>query len=121
MSLSAAALWVLIGLLAAVTLVARNLFLVLPPRWQPRGAVEQALRVAPLAALLAITVPEIVRDLPLHLAAAPGWDAGALAVATDPRLAGALALLLVVRLTRKSLWGLVAGTAVYLGLLALAG
>jgi branched-subunit amino acid transport protein len=104
MSVSAAALWVLIGLLAAVTLVARNLFLVLPPRWQPRGAVEQALRVAPLAALLAITVPEIVRDLPLRLAAA-----------------GALALLLVVRLTRKSLWGLVAGASVYLGLLALAG
>lgn len=64
MSLSATGLWVLIGLLAAVTLVARTLFLVLPPRWQPRGAVEQA--------LLAITVPEIVRDLPLRLAAAPG-------------------------------------------------
>ncbi len=42
-------------------------------------------------------------------------------MATDPRLAAALALLLVVRLTRQSLWGLAAGAAVYLGLLALAG
>jgi branched-subunit amino acid transport protein len=117
-SLAPAVLWLLIGLLALVTLVARNLFLVLPPRWQPRGAVEQALRVAPLAALLAITVPEIVRDLPARAAAAPGWAEATLAAATDPRLSGALALLLVVRITRKSLWGLAAGGAVYLALLA---
>jgi branched-subunit amino acid transport protein len=121
MSLSSLELWVLIGLLAGVTLAARNFFLVLPPRWQPRGTVEQALRVAPLAALLAITVPEIVRDLPARVAEAPGWATATLAVATDPRLAGALVLAMVLRLTGRALWGLAAGAATYLTLLALSG
>lgn len=120
MNLSSLEVWLLIAALAGVTLVARNFFLVLPPRWQPRGTVEQALRVAPLAALLAITVPEIVRDLPMRMAVAPDWGAALLGVATDPRLAGALALVVVVRATRRALWGLVAGAGVYLALLALA-
>ncbi len=47
-------LWLLIGLLALLTLGARSFFVLLPRRWQPRGRVEQALRHAPLAARLAI-------------------------------------------------------------------
>jgi len=45
----------------------------------------------------------------------PGW-----ALATDPRLISALLLVTVTRLTRNTLWGLVAGTTAYLGLLQLA-
>ena len=60
-------LWTLIALLALLTLVSRSFFVLLPRRWQPRGRVEQALRYAPLAALLAITVPEVVNQLPIAL------------------------------------------------------
>jgi len=117
MSYSTLEIWVLVALLALVTLLARGFFLVLPRRWQPRGRVEQALRYAPLAALLAITVPEIVQQLPAALAhPEPAW-----ALATDPRLVSALVLVTVIRLTRHTLWGLAAGTASYLSLLLLAG
>jgi branched-subunit amino acid transport protein len=108
-------LWALIALLALLTLVSRSLFVLLPRGWQPRGRVEQALRYAPLAALLAITVPEIARGLPAALQhAAPAW-----ALATDARLVSALVLAAVIRSTRNTLWGLLAGTVVYLALLRL--
>lgn len=116
MSYDAADLGLLIVLLAGVTLVARNFFLVLPKRWQPRGTVAEALRYAPLAALLAITVPEIVRDLPIGAAGAGVWWVG---MACDPRFVSALVLAAVIRLTRHALWGLVAGAGTYLALLAL--
>jgi branched-subunit amino acid transport protein len=110
-------LWLLIALLSLLTLVSRSFFVLLPRRWQPRGRVEQALRYAPLAALLAITVPEIVQQLPAALQqAAPAW-----VIATDARLVSALVLAAVIRLTRNTLWGLMAGTAVYLALLRLNG
>jgi len=113
MEYSSGEIWGLIALLALVTLVARGFFLVLPRRWQPRGRVEQALRYAPLAALLAITVPEIVQQLPAAWQGpAPGW-----VLVTDPRLMSALLLAAVIRLTRNTLWGLAAGTATYLALL----
>ncbi|MCU0969050.1 MAG: AzlD domain-containing protein [Rubrivivax sp.] len=104
-------LW-LVGLLAGVTLVARNLFLVLPRRWQPRGTLERALRAAPLAALVAITVPEVVRG-----AAAAGVDP--LAWATDPRLISAAVLAAVWAWRRHGLTALGAAAAAYLGLLVL--
>jgi branched-subunit amino acid transport protein len=108
-------LWVLIALLSLLTLLLRSFFVLLPRRWQPRGRVEQALRYAPLAALLAITVPEVVRGLPAALQqAAPAW-----AIATDARLMSALVLVSVIRLTRNTLWGLLAGTGSYLLLLRL--
>jgi branched-subunit amino acid transport protein len=112
-NLSSLEVWLLIAALAGVTLVARNFFLVLPKRWQPRGAVAEALRYAPLAALLAITAPEIVRDVP-PLVDAAGW----VALATDGRVAAAVVLVLVSRLTRRALWGLAAGTLTYLAWLA---
>lgn len=118
MNYGAAELALLIALLAGVTLVARNFFLVLPKRWQPRGTVAEALRYAPLAALLAITVPEIVRDLPVGAAAGTASWAG---VVTDPRFVSALVLAAVIRLGRQSLWGLVAGAVAYLALLAWRG
>jgi branched-subunit amino acid transport protein len=112
---STAELWLLIVLLALVTLLSRSFFLLLPRRWQPRGRVEQALRYAPLAALLAITVPEIVP----RLAADAMAPARAIALVTEPKLLSALVVALVIGLTRQTLWGLVAGSAVYLGLLQL--
>lgn len=102
MTLDRLELLALIGGLCIVTLVARNLFLVLPPRWHPRGWVEQALRVAPLAALLAITVPEITRDV--------AW---APATWLDPRLLAAAVLVAVVALGGKALWALGAGALVF--------
>jgi branched-subunit amino acid transport protein len=103
-------LWTLIALLALLTLLSRSFFVLLPRRWQPRGRVEQALRYAPLAALLAITVPEVVQQLPTALQqAAPAW-----ALATDARLMSALVLAAVIRLTRHTLWGLTAGTITFL-------
>ena len=116
MQYSVLELGVLIALLALLTLLSRSFFVLLPRRWQPRGRVEQALRYAPLAALLAITVPEVVQHLPLALQqTAPIW-----AIATDARLVSALVLAAVIRLTRHTLWGLAAGTATYLALLQLA-
>jgi len=110
-------LWTLIALLSLVTLGARSFFVLLPRRWQPRGRVEQALRYAPLAALLAITVPEVVKQLPTAgQQMTPIW-----AIATDARLMSALVLAAVIRLTRRTLWGLAAGTATYLLLLRLGG
>lgn len=117
MSYSTFEIWSLVALLALVTLLARAFFLVLPRRWQPRGRVEQALRYAPLAALLAITVPEIVLQVPAALQdAEPAWM-----LATDPRLVSALVLIAVIRLTRHTLWGLLAGSATYLVLLRMFG
>jgi len=110
MQYSQAELWVLIALLALLTLVSRSFFVLLPRRWQPRGRVEQALRYAPLAALLAITVPEVVNQLPTALQQA----LPVAAVATDPRLVSALVLAAVIRLTRHTLWGLAAGTVTFL-------
>ena len=43
------------------------------------------------------------------------------AIATDARLMSALVLAAVIRLTRRTLWGLAAGTATYLLLLRLGG
>lgn len=100
----------LIALLALLTLVSRSFFVLLPRRWQPRGRVEQALRHAPLAALLAIIAPEVTRQLPGALQQAqPLW-----AVATDARLMSALVLVGVVRVSRSTLWGLVAGITTFL-------
>ncbi|MGL6110217.1 MAG: AzlD domain-containing protein [Rubrivivax sp.] len=116
MQYSSLELWVLIALLALLTLVSRSFFVLLPRRWQPRGRIEQALRYAPLAALLAITVPEVVQQLPTALQqAAPIW-----AIATDARLVSALVLAAVIRLTRHTLWGLAAGTLTFLVLTQLA-
>lgn len=98
--------------LVGVTLVARNVFLVLPRRWQPRGAFERALRAAPLAALVAITLPEILRDSVLAAPLAPlDW-------LRDPRLVSALVLVAVLRLTRRGVLALVAGSVSFVMLLA---
>ncbi len=107
-------LWVLLVALVGVTLLARCFFLVLPAHWQPRGALERALRAAPLAALVAITVPEILRSS--LLTEGVGWG-----LATDARLLSALMLAATWWATRQGVVALLAGCASYLGLLAWLG
>lgn len=103
-------LWLLIALLALLTLVSRSFFVLLPRRWQPRGRIEQALRYAPLAALLAITAPEVAKQLPDALQQAAPLQT----IATDARLVSALVLVAVIRLTRHTVWGLAAGIVTFM-------
>jgi len=106
---SDAQVWFAIGGLVVMVFLTRNAFVVVPPRWQPRGAVERALRHAPLAALVALTVPPAVGALLV-----PGWDwAG---VWRDARLPAAVVTLAVARIARGPFPGLAAGTLVLLGL-----
>ena len=75
--------------------------------WLPLGAELSYLAVL---ALLAFTVPEVAKQLPHALQqAAPVW-----ALATDARLVSALVLVVTIRLTRHTLWGLVAGIVTFL-------
>jgi branched-subunit amino acid transport protein len=102
----------LLGLVMVVT-GTRVLFLYLPASWRPRGPFERALRYAPLAALVALTVPQVFAS---WLAAgtasnlvAPGWLSLLLA---DGRVPSAVALLVVGAITRKPLAALAAGLGV---------
>lgn len=105
--------WLAIAGLVVMVFLTRNAFVVVPPRWQPRGAVERALRHAPLAALVALTVPQAVGVLLV-----PGWDwAG---MWRDARLPAAVVTLVVARIARGPFPGLAAGTLVLLGLEAAA-
>jgi branched-subunit amino acid transport protein len=105
MTLPDAYAWTAIVGLVVVVFVTRNVFLVLPARWQPRGALERALRTAPLAALVALTVPAA-----LDGAIAAGWQP---AVAWhDARLPAAVATLLAARWAGSPFVGLAAGVLV---------
>lgn len=98
-------LWLAIAALAGVTVLTRGVFLL--PRREPRlpGWLLASLRHAPLAALMAVVVPELLRRpqpaLPLWHDAR--WLAVAVAVAwygwrrgvTGPVVAGTATLLLV--------------------------
>jgi branched-subunit amino acid transport protein len=97
--------WAAIGGLVVVVFATRNAFVALPRRLQPTGALERALRFAPLAALVALTVP----------AAAEAWlapGAGWIDAWHDARLPAAVATIVVARLARSPFPGLVAGIAV---------
>jgi branched-subunit amino acid transport protein len=105
MSTDAATIWVAIGMLAITVLVLRALYLYAPRRWQPRGTVAQALRFAPLAALVAIVVPEVLAPW----LATP--DAGLHAL-LDARVLSAAALLLAARLSGNLLVAIGVGAVV---------
>jgi len=107
--LSDAEIWGAIAGLVVVVFATRNAFVVLPPRWHPRGAIERALRSAPLAALVALTVPAACAAL-----TAPGWTWQA--VWHDARLPAALVTLVVARIARNPFPGLAAGVAVLLAI-----
>ena len=113
MSAHDAYVWAAIGGLVAVVFATRNAFLALPRRLHPRGALERALRFAPLAALAALVVPESMGAwLAAGADAAGAWR--------DPRLPAALAALAVARIARSPLPGLAAGVAVLVAVGALA-
>jgi branched-subunit amino acid transport protein len=97
-----------------MVLAMRWSFLVLPRRFQPKGALAQALGFAPLAALVAICMPEVMKfqieafkNPPLNL-----WGF----LLTDWRLWGGLAMLAVTIGFRSSksaaLFGLIAAAIV---------
>ena len=96
--------WAATAGLVVVVLATRNAFTVLPARLQPRGAAERALRFAPLAALVALTVPDA-----FAVALAP--DGGWAAAWADGRLPAAIATVGVARLARSPFPGLAAGVA----------
>jgi branched-subunit amino acid transport protein len=107
MKLTDLEIWIAILGLVVVVFLTRNVFVVVPARWQPRGAVERALRHAPLAALVALTVPQILGPLLTDALEWPAlWD--------DARLPAAIATLAVARIANSPFAGLAAGTIVLL-------
>lgn len=104
---------VLAGLLATVW-ATRSIFLWLPARLQPGPVLEQALRYAPLASLVALIAPEL-------LAATRVDGATLLSVLSDGRLVSGALAFGVAAWRRNALAGLLSGSAVYLGLIAAFG
>jgi branched-subunit amino acid transport protein len=101
--------WAAIGGLVVVVFVTRNAFMALPRRLHPSGAVDRALRFAPLAALVALTVPAALEAV---LAPGGGW-----AVAwRDARLPAAIVTVAIARLARSPFPGLAAGVATLLAI-----
>ncbi len=101
--------WAAVAGLVLVVFVTRNVFMVLPRRLQPTGTLERALRFAPLAALVALTVPTAAEA---WLAPGAGW----LDAWHDGRLPAAVATVAVARIARSPFTGLAAGVAVLLGI-----
>lgn len=101
--------WSAIAGLVVVVFVTRNAFLALPRRFQPTGALERALRFAPLAALVALTVPPA---LEAWLEPGAGW----LEAWHDGRLPAAVATVAVSRWAGTPFPGLAAGIAVLLAI-----
>lgn len=104
-------LWLAILALAGVTVLTRGVFLL--PRREPRlpGWLSSGLRHAPLAALMAVVVPEVVHGQDLASASSwhdPRWLAAAVCVAwfcwrrgvTEPVVIGSSALVLFQYLAR---------------------
>jgi len=105
--LTDAQVWLAILGLVGVVFVTRNVFIVLPASWRPRGTLERALRHAPVAALVALTVPAAAGGL-----MATGWDPAV--IWQDARLPAAAVTLAASRLARSPFPGLAAGVAVLL-------
>ncbi len=105
-------IWLTIVLLMALILLLRCAFLVLPRKYQPKGAFAQALSFAPLAALVAICAPEIAKFQMDALSQGKGLSLGFAGLLDDWRLWGATALVATVLLTkhskRSALYGLAA-------------
>jgi branched-subunit amino acid transport protein len=100
--MSETALWLTIAGLTIVTVVTRNLFLLLGHRVVLPERLQHALRYAPACALVALIVPEVV--LP----------AGALSLApSNPRLAAAVVAVVVLLTSRRAVAAIVLGMAAY--------
>jgi branched-subunit amino acid transport protein len=103
--------WTVILGLMVMVLAMRWSFLVLPRRFQPKGALARALNFAPLAALIAICAPEVLKHQTHPLSTAQLFS-----ILNDWRLWGAIAMLAVAGLSKSSksatLYGLIAAAIV---------
>lgn len=108
MNLADLRVWLIIVLMTVIVVIMRNVFLFTPRRWQPRGLLQQALRYAPLAALTALVIPEMLAGV-----RAQDGPSG-VEILTDPRLASALVLIAVIRLSGNAFAGIAAGTGMFL-------
>jgi branched-subunit amino acid transport protein len=99
--------WITIIALALVVVGTRNLFVFFGKRFSPSGKLSRALNFAPVAALVAIVVPEFVDAVASH-----GLDVTN--HLNDGRLLAGIVLLIVGLLTKNSLYALLAGTGIYL-------
>lgn len=98
--------WVVIGLLALVVFASRNLFVIFGERFKPKGRLSQALEFAPLAALVAIVVPEFVTAFDIH-------GISLTEHIVDGRVLAGLTAIIVGSSTRNSLYALLSGTLCY--------
>jgi branched-subunit amino acid transport protein len=103
---STQSVWVVIALLTLVVFLSRNLFVIFGERFKPTGRLSQALEFAPLAALVAIVVPEFVTAFNAHGTSLAGHI-------VDGRALAGLTSIVVGSLTRNSLYALVSGTLCY--------
>jgi branched-subunit amino acid transport protein len=105
MKTSDTGIWLAAVMLGVIVMLLRALYLYAPRRWHPRGRFAQALRFAPLAALVAVVVPEVLGPV----MDAPGVSA---ALLLDVRVLSALALLVAARLSGNLLVAIGVGAAV---------
>jgi branched-subunit amino acid transport protein len=101
--------WVVIALLTLVVFLSRNLFVIFGERFKPKGRLSQALEFAPLAALVAIVVPEFVTAFHAHGTSLAGHI-------VDGRVLAGLTAIVVGSLSQNSLYALVSGTLCYAAL-----
>jgi branched-subunit amino acid transport protein len=99
--------WLVIALLTLVIFVSRNLFVIFGERFQLKGRLSQALDFAPLAALVAIVVPEFVNAIETH-------GVSVAAHLADGRVLAGFIAVTVGILSRNSLYALVSGAICYL-------
>ena len=113
--------WAILFGLAAVVVLSRSCFMLLPLRLRPGPRTEPWLRYAPLAALAALVAPEAFGPVVHALAVdAPGL-AAARALAADARAPAAVAMIAVGAWRRSSVAALLAGVTVYVALRAWPG
>lgn len=113
--MSADEVWVTIVLLTLVVILLRNAFLLAPRAWLPRGIFERALRHAPLAALAALVMPEVLYGLLTkgNVPLSAGGGSLLLTLAVDPRVASALLLIAAARLVGNPVVAIVSAAALY--------
>jgi branched-subunit amino acid transport protein len=103
--MTSAGVWSVIALLAVIVVFQRSAFLLLPARLHPRGQLLRALAFAPVAALIAICVPEIFQG-------ALGTPSDPWAWVSDGRVLSALVVLAAMRMRLNALWCLALAGAV---------
>jgi branched-subunit amino acid transport protein len=101
--------WVVIALLTLVVFLSRNLFVIFGGRFKPKGRLSQALEFAPLAALVAIVVPEFVTAFNAH-------GISLTEHIVDGRVLAGLTAIVVGSISRNSLYALVSGSLCYTAL-----